>query len=583
MIPPTKHTRLSATPSEIPSTVGSDSDTRSVGDNSTDYQSDTFYDSYPTRTTRSSSGRRGPHIETIFDESPPNFSSGRSTKLRDFLSDGQFPGDEYLGHYRHSTIEEEESVVSTPVRSLHNKSVTSTPSARPGGLHIFSSSPPVMNIAADTDELDWDAPEDEQLSYRSLGSQHPSNSHEFRLPADRGLPVRFGPILLSANSSSNVSTPQRNGALLKERANLFDMAEQQPSPSHTANSPPRPRTVHGKKDQDSRWSRPTGRRGPSAMHARSHSVPVVPDVDGKRDTVVANKFGTWGVGSKAVTEDWDEDFEFDPPPLPTQDAVCVDERCIDSGHEMFVPKSIREQQENVVANIGLLREWGLLIEELKELRIRAVGLDMMNGPYAQSWREVDAMIELADQESEEHTLEPGTSPPSSPGFDPHAFEETSPSLNDTILSRQAANDVEATLENTSSRNHHLSTPQAKSVGNRPRKDSELVAQSVIAALQSRTSSTLTRAAPAAGPNKKVPFDTATLRHIVPYVSGLKRLIKDAMRETEKLYSSPRRRSSPEQKIRREAGADGSPAFRNMSEEAGETHDDMTIRRQARQN
>ena len=123
-------------------------------------------------------------------------------------------------------------------------------------------------------------------------------------------------------------------------------------------------------------------------------MPVVPDVAGRRDNLVANKFGTWGVGSKGIIEDWNDEFDFDDLPEPVPDILELDERRVDSGHDMFVPQSIREQQQNVLTNIGLLREWGLLIEELKELRIRAVGLGMMDGPYAGDWLEVDGMIEL---------------------------------------------------------------------------------------------------------------------------------------------------------------------------------------------
>lgn len=296
------------------------------------------------------------------------------------------------------------------------------------------------------------------------------------------------------------------------------------------------------------------------MHARSHSVPVVPDLDGKRDTVTANKFGTWGVGSKAVTEDWNEDFDFDEMPQSAPSNVPLDERRIDSGHEMFVPKSIREQQENVVANIGLLREWGLLIEELKELRIRAVGLDMLMGPYRQAWQEVDAMIELADQESEEHTLEPRGTPPSSPGFDYSAFEEQSP------LRRSSASSLEDAFSVPDlplSSINQPSTPQGTSIATRPRKDSELVAQRVIAALQSRRDVVDSSSVQIVAPTKKVPFDTATLRHIVPYVNGLKRRVKDALRETEGLYSSPRRKLSPVPSEHTWEEQTGAPAFRSI--------------------
>lgn len=544
-----RHARISASQSEITSTVGSDSGRQSVGGYSTDYQSDNVYDSFPTRATRSSSGKRGPPIETIFDDSPPTFSSERSTRLRDFLSDGNLPhGEHHTGH-RHSTIEEEGSIISTPVRSVHDRSVTSTPSARPGAQRVFGSSPPAMSIMPDPDEMDWDTPDMHQYggipADRGLGIIPASSSASHPLlEAAKVFPFRFSPF-----SRSTTSTPNRNGngSGHAEKANLFDWSEQQPSPSHN-DSPPRPRTVHGKKDPENRGSRSAGRRAPSGMHARSHSVPVVPDVDGKRPNVVANKFGTWGVGSKAVTEDWNEDFDFDETSPPMPESSLTNGKRIDSA--MLVPESIREQQENVVANIGLLREWGLLIEELKDLRMRAFALDMLNGdgPYAQAWKEVDAMIDLADQESEEQTLEPRRSPPSSPGFDFAAFEEPrSTNLNDNDNAgspRGAA--VWFTSPHTDARtNGPRSTPPSTFV-NRPRKDSEAVARSVIEALQSKRSASDSTARKPSPGTKKLPFDTATLKHIVPYVNGLKRRVKDGLREKEGLYSSPRRRSPPDE-------------------------------------
>lgn len=530
----TRIPRGSATPSEIASSIGSESGRHSIGGNSTDYQSDVYYDSIPTRTTRSSSGRRGPPIDTIFDESPPTFSSGRSTRLRDFLSDG------HEHNERYSTIEEEGSVVSTPVRSLRNRSITSTPSARPGAMQVFSSSPPVMRLMPDADDIDWELADEERLDGGRSIQQRASNPALGKLCPGQTIPPRFSAALRPGPTRSAKSTPDRHGYSPLDKPSLFDWAEPQPSPSHPNCSPPRPRTVHGKKDQDSRGSRPAGRRPPSGMHARSHSVPVVPDSDSKRSSVVANKFGTWGVGSKGVTEDWNDDFDFEEPAGSVHDKLEQDSRRVDSGHAMFVPKSIREQQQNVVANISLLREWGLLIEELKELRVRAVTLDMLTGPYAQAWREVDAMIELADQESEEDTLEPRRTPPSSPGFDVTAFEDVTP-VRANRLSGQAKLGPQTSDTDTWSRNDHERSPKLVT---RPRKDSELVAQKVIAALQSKRSAVESHAIPMPGGHyKKVPFDTATLRHIVPYVSGLKRKVKDALRETEGLYTSPQRRKT----------------------------------------
>ncbi|KAK5164977.1 uncharacterized protein LTR77_009642 [Saxophila tyrrhenica] len=561
--------RVSAAQSEITSTVGSDSEYRSIGDASTDYQSDAVYDSYPTRTTRSSSGKRGPHIETIFDESPPHFSSGRSTRLKDLLSDGGFHPDEHSVRYRHSTIEEEESITSTPVRSLRDNSVTSTPSGRSGLQHRFTSSPPVMSTMPDPDEIDWDAPDDEPPRSVSTPYQSPAtngaNGHAARFP------FQFGPALPDQQSESADTTPFRHNGAASDRANLFEWSETQPSPSQN-DSPPRPRTVHGKKDQENRGSRSTGRRAPSGMHARSHSVPVVPDVEGKRNNVVANKFGTWGVGSKVVTEDWNEDFDFDEMLQPLPEQLLQDDKRIDSGHEMFVPKSIREQQESVMSNIRLLKEWGMAIEELKELRVRAVALDMMNGPYAHAWEEVDAMIELADQESEEKTLEPRRSPPSSPGFDYDDFDEPMPSIAEATRPRGQSFGVDQTPPQTSDlateagAEQRPMTPQ-EFIVTRPRKDSEAVAKSVIEAIQSKRSVSEPHGLKPASAAKKVPFDTATLRHIVPYVKDLKRKVKDALRETEGLYSSPHR-TKPHKLMARHDEVD-EPAFKSIFDSPGD--------------
>ena len=538
--------RHSAATSELTSAYGSDSENRSLDDASTDYQSDAF-DSFPTRTTtttRSSSGKRGPPIETIFDESPPTFSSGRSTKLRDLLSTSSFPSSDSADPYRYSTIEEEDSIA-TPKRSLAGKSLTSSPSARNGSHNAFTLSPPLVREMPDPDDIDWDAEEEPEFS-----SSPPETARRVSrapdLPTYRietSLPLRLAVPGRQQIPNSTASTPRRSG-VGQDRATIFDWAEIQPSPSHN-NSPPRPKTVHGKKDPESRGSRPPGRRLPSGMHARSHSVPVVPDVDGKRTSTVANKFGTWGVGSKGVTEDWNEDFDFEDS-LPELPFAVTEDRRIDSGHAMFIPKSIQEQQDNVVANISLLREWGLLIEELKDLRMRAAGLGMLAGPHAEAWSEVDAMIDLADQESHENTLEPRRSPPSSPGFDDTAFDE--PMREAVQNARARARSIRSPQppmlgdEDSIAVFDEPQTP-SRSITTRPRKDSEAVARSVIEALQNKRSAS--DPLQAQKPVKKVPFDTATLRHIVPYVNSVKRKIKEVLREAEGLYSSPCQQIPPD--------------------------------------
>jgi hypothetical protein len=237
---------------------------------------------------------------------------------------------------------------------------------------------------------------------------------------------------------------------------------------------------------------------------------------------------------------------------------------------MVVPKNIQEQQNNVLANIGLLREWGLLIEELKEHRVRAVALGIVEGEHASVWEEVDAMIDLADQEAD-HEGVARLSPPSSPGFDEDAFEEApgpgaSPSMGRGRRKSGSPNDDVGRNHTQSQQprrktilppNYAIFGPQSspipqkstyetprkvsspKAIVTRPRKDSEAKARSVIEALQRRKSTfdTFTDAPPTPS-SKKVPFDTATLRRIVPYVNTLTRKVKDVIRDAEGLYSSP---------------------------------------------
>ncbi|KAL5120291.1 hypothetical protein ACEQ8H_001849 [Pleosporales sp. CAS-2024a] len=585
--------RHSMAPSEQASTLvgSSDHEIRGLGsgdEDDADIQSETLFDSLRTGATRSTSGGpRGPRIETIFDESPP--SKVKVTALRDLLPPGAFGEPTTNGASGHHCIAEEEESISTPVRTARpERSLQASPSftrtrSAPLFPNLIPSSPPSMPKPLSLGTLEWDSragDDDDNDSSRWSHEDADGEDSWVDLPVVRHAvtPVslrRSTPRLLATGSSPKPTTPQHLTAEHGDRdarSSIFDWSEQQPTDKSSGNhSPPRPRTVHGKKDADRRGNRSVGRRVPSGLHARSQSVPAVPDVTGKRSTVVTNKFGTWGVGSKGVTEDWNDDFDFSEL---NEDAVAEDAGDaprIDSGTVMVVPKNIQEQQNNVLANIGLLREWGLLIEELKEHRVRAVALGIIDGPHSGVWEEVDAMIDLADQEAD-HEGVPGLSPPSSPGFDEDAFEDisgpgASPSMGRGR--RQSASPSDDTIRN------HLQSQQPRRktilppnydifgqqpspippkstyetprkfsgskpmIVTRPRKDSEAKARSVIEALQKRKSVfEPAEDAPPTPSSKKVPFDTATLRRIVPYVNTLTRKVKDIIRDAEGLYSSP---------------------------------------------
>lgn len=576
--------RHSMAASEQASTLvgSSDNEVRAVGSvdgEDADLRSETLYDSLRTGVTRSvSGGARGPRIETIFDESPP--AKLRVTALRDLLPSGTFGDSLTNGTSDNHSIAQDDDSLTIPARTtvrpehhLREAVSFSRPSSTAVYPSLIPSSPPSMPKPLSLGTLEWDSTvgDDDQSSRWSLDEQegedpwvdHPPVSH-------LATPItlrRSNPRLLASVPNTKPSTPQHSvhdHTDRDARSSIFDWSEQQPADKSSGNrTPPRPRTVHGKKDANRRDSRSVGRRAPSGLHARSQSVPVVPDVVGKRNTVVTNKFGTWGIGSKGVTEDWNDDFDFSElPEEPTPKSVAGSHR-IDSGSAMVVPKSIQEQQNNVLANISLLREWGLLIEELKEHRIRGISLGIVEGSHSGMWEEVDAMIDLADQEAE-HQEVPRASPPSSPGFDEDAFDDVSasPNLGRGRRKSGSPNDDLTKTHTVRPRKSILppndrifgpqtspvplkpkyetpATPESKPIITRPRKDSEAKARSVIEALQSRKSvfESPANAPPTPSP-KKVPFDTATLRRIVPYVSTLTRKVKDTIRDAEGLYYSP---------------------------------------------
>ena len=556
--------RLSIDPSDRGSTlIGSDNENRALvspDDDDCDGQSDTAYDSVRTGATKSSSGVRGPRLETIFNDSPPPLpNTFKVHALRDLLPKGTFQ--EQNPHIR-PTIKEEEESVSTPVHTVipidRQNSTSPAPTQRrntPPVLPDLHSSSPRKARPLSLGTLEWDLqPNDDESMWSIEDDEGDQVAGLPTLPASisAGSPTAFSlDPAVSSGGGTSLTTPQKLDGENQDKeakSSIFDWSEQPMDRTPDSQNPPRPRTVHGKKDVETRGSRSVGRRIPSAVHARSQSVPVVPDTNGKREQVVMNKFGTWGVGSKGVSEDWNDDFDFtEPDDMEMKNNTDVIDTRADSGLAMFVPHSIREQQSNVLANIGLLREWGLLIEELKELRVRTVSLGMLDGAYASTWKEVDAMIELADQEQEDGTLLPQKTPPSTPGYEANAFEEsTPPATNNSRRKRRSGILPDDDIFNRDSptaakadRASQSSPTTATYVHTRPRKDSEAVAKSVIEALQQR------RLTADAGldlqpvqPSKKVPFDTATLKHIVPYVNGLMRKVKEGLREAEGLYTSP---------------------------------------------
>jgi len=546
--PASRHSRYSAVPSEIASShLGSDNGTNifSSGDEDDgDFRSDTVYDSLRTGATRSNSGFQGLDLETLFNKEPASHhEASHATHFRNLMTPDS-PSRTVNG--RGSLAEDEESV-STPVRTViaDDEGHSNTRSTRVQS----SSTPPLLPQSLHLGKLEWDTTVDTQDPSWSEDEEEPwDTAHGPRstvytyLSNDQLWSVPTGP---GSGTHHNISQkPDLMSNEFERKTSVFDWSEQQPIDRSTANNtPPRPKTVHGKKDTDGRGSRSTGRRAPSGLHARSQSVPVVADLAGKRSHATS-KFGTWGIGTKGVTEDWNEDFDFNEE-SPSEAHYTEDEqRGIESGMAIFVPATIREQQSNVLANIGLLREWGLLIEELKELRMKAASLGILNDRSLIVFNEVDAMIQLADQEAEDDRPAGHWSVTSSPGFDLEDVGEAKslPSGTPRFRHWTPDDDVFGLMHQGPRRSNiqpQVFARETPSVTGRPRKGSEAAAKSVIEALQqNRSPSDPILLSPDSRVTKKVPFDTATLKNIVPYVNGLKRKVKQVLRDAEGLNTSP---------------------------------------------
>ena len=595
---------ISAAASERASTlVGSDSEMRgtNTGDEEdTEFGGETLYDSVRTRTTRSASGARDHRTETIFDESPPARKVGGILTRDSNQLTKHFTDVEPFYHEQEDIIEEDESIA-TPARTIRSdRADDGSPIARRLHLRVRSrsplpshtpipSSPPEMPkpLSLGTLEYDDDLMEEEEESRWSCLDEE-ERSAEFSAMDDWGVEEVATPLAMTKTSpllvaAGNVSVSHFDADLTRDsrrdtmKPSIFDWSEHTQEKSPGNRTPPRPRTVHGKKDMDHRGSRSVGRRAPSAVHVRSQSVPVVPDPSGKREAVVTNKFGTWGVGSKGVSEDWDDDFDFgdDNDQTSKEDR---EEKRVDSGVAMRIPQTIRERQANVVNNIGLVKEFGMLIEELKMLRARATNLGLFedDGPLHDISDEIDGVIELADQDTDDLSIPRRLSPPSSPGFDQLMFEGSSnataaPEVRATLARRcvSGSDVVESMVTPVSTRIRRATllssggsvfgTPTVSQTQNRvtmtsgntpsngtvirPRKDSEATARSIMEALKkgkgSNQKSLPLQPVPS---NQRIPFDTTTLSRIVPLVSGLVRRVKQQIREAEKLDLS--RTSSP---------------------------------------
>ncbi|KAH0565917.1 hypothetical protein GP486_000670 [Trichoglossum hirsutum] len=557
-------------PSDRASTlVGSDNENRAFGsgDDDVDFQSETVFDSLRTGATGSSSGARGPRIETIFDESPPAEAGKRKVvALQDLLPEGTFRDS---GTRTWNGIAEEDENTPTPVRGrskLPNDNF-STPIRAKNGARVendYPSSPPERPVPLSLGKLEWDAHYTERGNDEWLFDDDDDEDEDWSRCGDE---IEISN-RLSSPQSSRTSQPNCRG-ILSDSTNrprsyhhehrekdirncLFDWSEQPPAEKGLRGAS-RPRTVHGKQDVDSRGGRSAGRRAPSALHIRSHSVPVIPDSVGQREYGgVTARFGSLGLGSKGVSEDWNEDFEFDGFDEIPNGGGYEDGEKRDSGFAMIVPQAIKERQASVLGHLGHVKEFALLVEGLKRLRSLAVAKHIRDGPSSNLWDEADAIIALATLNDDDEELLPSRSP-SSPSFGFDTFDDDlQPSPNagrnrrksvlppdDDIFGGSNAGGTAQAIAQQNSNSPSRSNDNAFSKSDR--QDLSAVARSLMETMhQRRTTSDPVLNVISANPQKKVPFDTTTLRDLVAHVGTLTRTLADMVRNADDASPSPSR-------------------------------------------
>ncbi|KAI4134225.1 MAG: hypothetical protein LQ347_001697 [Umbilicaria vellea] len=536
-LPRSKAHRPSIVPSDHASTlVGSDNENSRFlsgdeDDGDMDCQSETVFDSLRTGATGSShSGIRGPRIETIFDESLlPGLNENKLAGLADLLSSGSFA--EHNG--RKTTITEEEENLCTPIRaSLERLDDDFATPVRTAGIlsQEIPSSPPIAPLQLRS-RLDYELGDVHVDEDWSSDDVHDAHDDTWDKKIGHTLPM------------SDKSTKQ-------VKSNIFDWSEHQTvgSDDLDTGSSPRPNTVHGRHPTEARGSRTSGRRAPSGLHLRSQSVPVPPDSSTHRSYNNASKLDAWIQGQKTVSEDWDGDFEFDEVEHSgTQESVRAAPLPTNRSANILVPRAILERQATFHGQYSQVKELTLLVEELERLRIKASPLGLIQGPSAELWKEAEGIISLATvNEDDQDFLSPRSPHSATLEFDP--FEDECPvsqvrrGSGPAPVKDEHPNGYDdhtgiQILPRSSPANSKISTPPPA----RPRKESSAKAKSVLEDILKQRSNNDPPLVDLKSPQKKLPFDTTSLRDLVTRAGVVTRALKEIVRRAENGPTSPGRR------------------------------------------
>ena len=294
-------------------------------------------------------------------------------------------------------------------------------------------------------------------------------------------------------------------------------------------------------------------------------------INGQRDPKnIAPKFGTWGLGAKQCSEDWDNDFEFESNDNDDEHGL----PSANGAKAMIVPEAIQASQASVVGHVGQIREVCLLVEDLRRLRGLAREKGIIDGPSADKWREAEGIIALAIPDEDGETLSPPLSP-LKPSPNHHnrgsghgaSMSIDSFSMHDQAMNKECQKNLENASSNAGTRRQSILTmdddifgfglPRSSSDTQRSRqrnKDNTNVARSVMENMhQHRASSDPVLAHTISETTSKMPFDTTSLRDLVQRANALTRALSEIIRRADGFTHSTQNSPAP-------AARDASPAF-----------------------
>lgn len=543
---------------------GSESEQRdftSGDDEDTDFKSDTMFDSLRTGASGHVRSVETP-LESMYDESPPSTAGNGKAKR---LSIQEILGKDWEAGGK---ILEEDENMQTPVRSSSKRLQEPRMSTESG----FSNKEyGRFSIDEDFDE-DWTR--DDGAPYNALSP--PSKGSSLN---SRGVHPNVRQALASVSGNSLADTDTRTERPL---SNLFDWSEPSlPEKNETNGRSLRPKTAYANQEADARGGRSAIRKGPTPTHVRSQSVPVVHENQEEAKTT-GSKYGTWGLGTKTISEDWDDDFEFG--------GGVEDEKS--NENRFAVPESIQAAQPSVKAHSGQIRELSLLVNDLQRLCRHGKIYDLLDGPHRTLWKEAEGIIALASPDDDDLEADHETSS----SIDLDAFEANDrlfdddydsasmdkldaaldghePAMSKTAVVRDRpsprrrsvmspdddifGNNWPLTEENLQSRSSRPRTPELRL---NKATDVNGMVRSVVEVMQQRSiSDSLLEGGHA---NRKMHFDTNSLKILVKRAGDLRDILSDVIRRAEQITQSPARTPRHERQL------ESSPAFTKVFDDPG---------------